>query len=194
MSTLTSELNLSRAVDADDTEQYLTVALANSLTTLDGLFNSTTGHTHGGAHQGGVLGPGAFPDNTIPGAKIVDGSIYSAKIADGTISKADLVSTIVEDLFGGATTQQSANYAVAAPVMFVFCNGGLTITLPQASLTNRPITVCAMNAQVTIATAGGSAIVGGSIDINTGSVLTGKINSGDSITWKGDGGNTWRAV
>lgn len=52
MSGSTTELNLSTAVDADDNADYLTINLANSLRTLDGLFNNVTGHTHGGAHQG----------------------------------------------------------------------------------------------------------------------------------------------
>jgi hypothetical protein len=57
MSTLTPELNLVQAVDDDDTADYLTLTngLKGSLAILDGLFNSSTGHTHNGAHQGGAL-------------------------------------------------------------------------------------------------------------------------------------------
>lgn len=84
----TTELNLSTAVDTDDNADYLTISLANSLRTLDGTYNSATGHTHNGAHQGGPIG-------TIPIGSIPDGSITSAKIADGTIATADLANASV---------------------------------------------------------------------------------------------------
>jgi H-type lectin domain-containing protein len=57
MSDLTSELNLALCVDDDDTADYLTTTqgLRGSLLTLDGLFSTSTGHAHNGAHQGGTL-------------------------------------------------------------------------------------------------------------------------------------------
>lgn len=57
MSDLSPELNLALAVDDDDTADYLTTTqgLRGNLNVLDGLFNSTTGHSHNGAHQGGNL-------------------------------------------------------------------------------------------------------------------------------------------
>lgn len=55
MSDTTAELGLKTAVDADDTADYLTIDLRNSLNTVDGLFNATTGHNHNGSHQGGNL-------------------------------------------------------------------------------------------------------------------------------------------
>ena len=55
MSELTSELNLIKGVDDDDTADYLTIGLASSLEIIDGLFNATTGHAHNGSHQGGQL-------------------------------------------------------------------------------------------------------------------------------------------
>jgi hypothetical protein len=55
MSTPTTELGLLRAVDADDTADYLVSNLANSLTTVDSLFNNVSGHTHSAAHQGGPI-------------------------------------------------------------------------------------------------------------------------------------------
>jgi hypothetical protein len=76
MSGATTELSLATAVDADDNADYLTLSLANSLRTVDALFNNVTGHTHGGAHQGGPIG-------SVPITAIPDGSITSAKIADG---------------------------------------------------------------------------------------------------------------
>lgn len=64
MSDLSPELNLALAVDDDDTADYLvtTEGLRGSLNVLDGLFNSSTGHAHNGAHQGGTL---QFLDLTV---------------------------------------------------------------------------------------------------------------------------------
>jgi len=91
MSGSTTELSLATAVDADDNADYLTINLANSLRTLDGLFNNVTGHTHGGAHQGGPITPAA-------------GSITSAMIADGTIATADLANNAVTNAKLGTDT------------------------------------------------------------------------------------------
>jgi len=55
MPDLTPELNLNLALDDDDTADYLTVNLSDSLTVLDGMFNASTGHAHNGSHQGGAL-------------------------------------------------------------------------------------------------------------------------------------------
>jgi hypothetical protein len=90
----TVELNLSTAVDSDDNADYLTINLANSLRTVDGLFNNVTGHTHGGAHQGGPITPAA-------------GSITSAQIADGTIATADLANAAVTNAKLGTDTARA---------------------------------------------------------------------------------------
>jgi len=87
MSGATTELNLSTAVDSDDNADYLTINLANSLRTLDALFNNVTGHSHNGAHQGGPVAPAA---GSITGGMIADGTIASTDIADGSITNADL--------------------------------------------------------------------------------------------------------
>ena len=79
----TTELGLATAIDQDDNADYLTINLADSLRTVDALFNNVTGHNHGSAHQGG-------PITSIPAGSIPDGSITSAKIADGTIATADI--------------------------------------------------------------------------------------------------------
>lgn len=55
MSGTTTELALSTAVDTDDDADYLTLSLANSLRTIDALFNNVTGHTHASSHQGGPI-------------------------------------------------------------------------------------------------------------------------------------------
>jgi hypothetical protein len=83
MSGSTTELNLKTAVDSDDTADYLTISLADSLRSLDALYNNVTGHNHSGAHQGG-------PVASVPATAIADGSITSAKIADGAIATVDL--------------------------------------------------------------------------------------------------------
>jgi hypothetical protein len=89
MSNLTSELNLSLAVDDDDTADYLTVALSDSLTVVDGMFNATTGHNHNGSHQGGAL---EFQDLlvsqdlTVVGASELQGPVHAGSnlTVDGT--------------------------------------------------------------------------------------------------------------
>jgi hypothetical protein len=60
MSDSTTELNLQLAVDGDDTADYLTLKLRQSLQSIDGLFNQAAGHTHSGPHQGGQIGAAAF--------------------------------------------------------------------------------------------------------------------------------------
>jgi hypothetical protein len=66
----TTELSLSTALDTDDNADYLTLSLANSLRTVDALFNSITGHNHGGAHQGGAIAPAAIPGGSITNAML----------------------------------------------------------------------------------------------------------------------------
>lgn len=60
MAGTTTELALSTAVDTDDTADYLTLNLANSLRTIDALFNNVSGHTHASAHQGGPIAASAL--------------------------------------------------------------------------------------------------------------------------------------
>lgn len=66
----TTELGLSTAVDSDDNADYLTISLANSLRTIDALYNNVTGHVHSGAHQGGPIAPAAIADGSITNAKL----------------------------------------------------------------------------------------------------------------------------
>src|SRR5215467_10691341 len=101
MSGSTTELNLKTAVDSDDTADYLTLSLADSLRTMVALFNSVTGHNHSSAHQGG-------PITTIPITAIPDGSITGTKIADGSIGTADLADLSV-------TTNKHADLSVTTP-------------------------------------------------------------------------------
>jgi hypothetical protein len=91
MSGTTVELALKTAVDADDLADYLTISEVANLQTIDNLFSNTTGHNHGGAHQGG-------PITSIPAGAIPDGSITSVKIADGTIATTDLANSAVTNV------------------------------------------------------------------------------------------------
>jgi hypothetical protein len=97
MSGSTPELNLKTAVDSDDTADYLTLSLAQSLQTVDALYNNVTGHTHSGLHQGGPITSipsGAIPDGSITSAKIADGTIATADLADGAVTSAKMNDTV----------------------------------------------------------------------------------------------------
>jgi hypothetical protein len=111
MSGSTTELNLSTAVDADDNADYLTINLANSLRTLDGLFNNLTGHTHVGAHQGGPVTPAT-------------GSITSGMIADGTIATVDIAADATSGL--AAFAQLAANQTTSTGMVAI---PGTSVTL-----------------------------------------------------------------
>lgn len=194
MSTLTPELNLVQAVENDDTADYLTLpsGLAGSLAIIDGLFNVTSGHAHNGSHQGALLGPNSFADNTLPGAKLVDGSVTTAKIADANVTAAKLAANMLESLYAGCLVRQNADYSVvkASNVLYVWCDAAITVTLTAGI--DRPITVRANTGNSTVTSTSGS-VLGGSIDTVSGTVQDGKVNAGDALTYKWDGGN-WRAV
>lgn len=191
MSDLTSELNLVLAVDGDDLANYLDAdpgsSLRTSLKTLDGLFNVSTGHTHNGSHQGGPIGAiaaGAIPDGAVTTPKIADGAVTAQKLAPGSL--------LPENLFANTWTNQGTNYSVAASILWVFCTAAITVTLPAAASTNRPITVVAVTGNSTVAAAGGS-VIGGSVNSSSGAIMNGTVNQGDSVTYKSDTTN-WRAV
>lgn len=104
MSGATPELALGTAVDADDTADYLTLTLANSLRTIDALFNNVTGHNHSGAHQGGPMGNGIvgtnqLADGSVNSAKIADLSIVGNDIADRTIPGIKLTNPLADNLY-----------------------------------------------------------------------------------------------
>ncbi len=184
MSDLTPELNLALAVDDDDTADYLVTSegLHGSLLTLDGMFNTSTGHSHFGAHNGAPVNPSGFPDNSIPGAKL----------QDGTVTYAKLVANILEALFTGCHVNPTTNYVVqtTSPVMFVQCNAAITVTLTSGM--NRPVTVRANSGNSTVNATTGT-VYGGSIDTTTGAVINGRVNQGDAVTYKFDGSN-WVAL
>lgn len=98
----------------------------------------------------------------------------------------------LEGLYSGATVVTAINYTVVAAVLYVFCTSGVTVTLPGAAVTNRPITVVAVTGTTTVVATSG-AVIGGSTNTTTGAVLNGVVSQGDSMTYKSDGTN-WRVV
>jgi hypothetical protein len=110
MSDLTAELNLALCVDNDDTADYLTqtAGLRGSLSTIDGLFNSTTGHNHSGAHQGG-----SFTSLNLSGGLTVGGNLQ----VNGTA------------VVSGATNLQSLDVATTSQLHgAVTLGGALSVT------------------------------------------------------------------
>lgn len=198
MSDISTELNLALAVDDDDTADYLTkpAGLYGSLQTIDGLFNSSTGHNHNGAHQGGQLqfqNLNVAQDLTVVGQSNLQGPVLAsstlhvvgAVTLDGSVTLVNL-----DSLFAGTRASPSADYTIAANVMYVFAQAAMTVTFPAAASTNRPITVAAVSGQVTLA---GGTFIGGSINLASGAVQNGIIITGDAITYRSDG-TSWRAV
>ncbi len=112
MTGTTGELNLATCTDSDDTENYLTVSLAQALTILDALFNATAGHDHSGAHKGKP--------------------ITTAGIAAGAATGVALGSDVAT-LTGAQTL---TNKTLTSPHMTspVIDSGGLTITAGASDL------------------------------------------------------------
>lgn len=122
MSNLTPELNLALGVDDDDTADYLTIGLADSLQIVDGLFNQTTGHTHNGSHQGGVL---QFLDFTVgenltvvgasdlKGAVLIEQTLHVMGDAtfDATLTARNLNVTADSHFIGGVMVDGVVNTA-----------------------------------------------------------------------------------
>ena len=151
MSTPTPELGLQRAVDTDDTADYLTISLSNTLGTVDGLFNNVTGHTHSGAHQGGgiaTIPASAIPDGSITSAKIADGTILNTDIAPGTIGSSELqVGAAIAQLgstqgISAFSTTTSGSYvgtglgvtATSSGIVSTFTRIACTVTFSQSTL------------------------------------------------------------
>jgi hypothetical protein len=130
------------------------------------------------------VGPGAAP--TVAAGDHVHGSGgYSTQ-----------ATTSIEILFGGTWVNTAVAYGAGgtfgANVSYVFCTAGVTVTLPAAGATNRPITIVAITGSTTVVAAGGS-VIGGSVNTSTGAILNGVLNQGDSMTYKSDSTN-WRGV
>lgn len=101
-------------------------------------------------------------------------------------------STTLEALYASSTVKTAVNYAVTTGVLYVFCTAGVTVTLPNATVTNRPITIMSEAGSQTINAVAGT-ITGGSVNTTTGAVMNGIVSAGDAITYKSDGTN-WLAV
>jgi hypothetical protein len=130
------------------------------------------------------LGPGPSPQ-AAAGDHVHGSAGYSGT---GTIT--------LENLYTGTWVTTAANYGAGgsfgANILYVFCTAGVTVTLPAAGSTARPITVVAISGSATVASAGGS-VIGGSINTSTGAVMNGVVSPGDAMTYKSDGTN-WRGV
>lgn len=98
----------------------------------------------------------------------------------------------IEALYTGTAVTTAVSYTVAANVLYVFTTAAVTITLPAAASTNRPIEVIAVTGASTVVSAGGS-VIGGSINVTNGTVMNGTVSAGDAITFKSDG-TAWRAI
>jgi len=113
VSDLTPELSLFTAVDDDDTADYLTLSLRDSLQILDGLFSSATGHRHNGSHQGGALDlDNLVVDSiTVNGPLTVNGSasVSSALNVGGLATLSSLDVTFTTRLRGAVTIDGAIN-------------------------------------------------------------------------------------
>jgi hypothetical protein len=98
----------------------------------------------------------------------------------------------LETLYAGTWVATAVNYTVAAAVLYVFCTSGVTVTLPAAAATNRPITIKALTGTTTVNSAGGT-VSGGSVNTTTGVVMDGTVSPLDALTYKSNGTN-WYAV
>lgn len=127
-----------------------------------------------------AVGPGAAPQVAV-GNHVHGAGGYSTA---GT--------TTLEALYAATWVTTAINYTVAAGILYVFCTAGVTVTVPDATLTNRPITINAITGSTTVASAGGP-VIGGSVNTTTGAVMNGIVSPGDAITYKSDG-TSWRAV
>jgi hypothetical protein len=125
MSDLSPELNLSLAVLDDDTADYLTIGLSDSLTTLDGMFNAATGHNHAGSHQGGAL---EFLDLTIGEDLTVMGqSIFHGAVV--AMSNLTVQGTTTLGVTGaGATTLSSLHVTGTTQMDGAINSGNLTLS------------------------------------------------------------------
>ncbi len=167
MSKLTPELNLVQGEDPDDTADYLTIGLADSLGILDGLFNSSTGHAHNGAHQGGALqflDLNVGEDLNVVGASSLHGSVhaYSNLVVDATSTLNSLDVTTTSHLRGLVT--MDAGLTITGTIS---STGAVSIsqdlTVGRDLQVNRNATITGSLTVGSITTGGGGLNVGGNI-------------------------------
>lgn len=178
----TPELGLLQAVDADDTADYLVTNLANSLVSVDALFNNASGHTHGGVHQGG-------PISSIPASAIPNGSITSALIADGTIQSADLAAGAVTsvniappiDIGGMFRTSGQVGFGEGTgPAMELYYNGSVCAIQGYDRSTSLYMPVEIIGNRITLSISGGSNFVldtSGNVEMTGALTVTGTITA-----------------
>lgn len=164
MSNLTPELNLSTAVDDDDTADYLTIALADSLTVLDGMFNSVTGHAHNGSHQGGAL---EFLDLTVGEDLTVMGGL---NVKSGTSLESTLhvtgATTLDSSLAVGTNlTVNGTSHLVGAVTIDGAINSSGTLTISQGLAVGTDLSVGGNASIVGTLTAGAITTGGGGLTI-----------------------------
>ena len=121
------------------------------------------------------------------------------RVYDGT-SWFDIGDVLPEEVYAGATVSvgTAGTYVVPATVSFVFVTiAGVTVTLPAAASSNRPVWVSPnFNVSVTVNAATGT-VYGGTFHPVTGAVQNGLVQSGasamEAVTYKSDGSN-WRGI
>jgi hypothetical protein len=144
MSGTTTELALQTAVDSDDNADYLTLALANSLRTIDALFNNVTGHTHGAAHQGGpiIIGANQIADGSITSAKIADGSIATIDLADASVTSAKLSPPIdIAGYFRSTAFPAAPSAGAGLELYYISGPGGTVQAYDRGAAAYRPLSV-----------------------------------------------------
>jgi len=177
MSDLTAELNLALAVDGDDTADYLTTTggLRGSLSTIDGLFNASTGHNHNGAHQGGSI-----TTLNLSGAITVGGL--------ATLNSVDVTTT--SHLRGAVTLDSTLSVAGATTLAGVTINGTLnpstTLTVGLDLAVGRNETVAGT---LTVSGATNMANVGmsGALSVTGSVTVGGNLNGADIYANRGNG-------
>ena len=179
----TPELGLSQAVDADDTADYLVTNLANSLVTMDALFNNVAGHTHGGVHQGGPITSipaSAIPLGSITSGMIADGTIQSADIAPGAITSANLSPPI--DIPGMFRTHGSTGVATGTgPGLEIYYSGAQCVIQGFDRSTSLYMPVNILGTTITLSIAGGTNLLvdaGGNVTITSSLSVGGNVQVG----------------
>jgi hypothetical protein len=198
MSGSTPEINLRTAVDSDDNADYLTLDLANSLRTVDALFNNVTGHNHGGAHQGGplMIGANQIADGSITSPKIADGAIGTVDLADASVTSAKLAPPI--DIAGYFRTTNVTSYPTSGVGLEMYYSpgtGGILQTFDRTGTVYGPTLVIGstvslhvggtagltVNADGSVTTAGAITVGGGTLNLGSGIVI---LNDGNSLFYR----------
>ena len=211
MAGTTTELALSTAVDTDDTADYLTLNLANSLRTLDALFNNVTGHTHASAHQGGPIAASSITGaidkadwyrstghtTPYPGSGVgiemywsgTAGILQSFNRATAAYAETDIYgSTVKVGANGGTAFTVAADQGVTfAGNIGVAGASNLAGTLAVSGTSTLTGTVSANALNCTAFAASSTGSFGGQVTVTTGNV---QLNNGLLVL--GSGGPYWQ--